>query len=89
MDPRKQLLFEFVPILPMDGKWFDICRWLIAVMDRNDASIAVVASVMSEIVTTRQITDESEAVMWAILDRVKADWISGRLECQEWERAVG
>lgn len=70
---------------PPSGSESDVdwLRWLIAVMNPNDPSLAFVASLLSHAASRGSLTDRQFSAVERILQRVHSAYVDGALYCQK------
>lgn len=69
------------PDPPGSNLWTDWLRWLVCVMNHDDASLPFVASILSYALGNG-LTDRQARAAQKILQRVQGDFQAGVLDCQ-------
>lgn len=73
-----------VPDPPASRRWVEALRWLVAVMDDEDPSLAFVSGVLSyALQNDNLITQPQSDAAQDVLNRVCRDHMAGRLDCQQ------
>lgn len=82
--PAKFLLFEHqVPSKPTaNTEWCGVLRWMICVMNHDDASMHFIASVLAHCLKNGHLTDRQDKAATKILKRVCWVFDAGVLDCQ-------
>ena len=71
-----------IPGFPSGGRWTDILRWCVAVMDEGDDDLAFMASLLSHSVRFGGLTAKQVRYAKEIVERVHQQWEWGGLEFQ-------
>ena len=79
------LTFDQVPDPPDGGKWMDVLRWCICVMDPKDTRLSFIAGCLSYALVNDGLTQKQAAACQSILDRLIDDFGRGILVCQNTE----
>lgn len=85
MPPNFTLSCEEVPDPPASSEWAAVLRWLICVMDPDDAGLPFIAACLSYAIPNDGLTAAQASACQTILTRVLEAWGDDALVCQNTE----